>query len=826
MLKNRLQLQAGVVAATVTLPNGSDEVIAEWAKENGAGGQSAILFGSSDMLLMSPEVYEFDRSRNEKKIGRTVNNYHAAILRDLHWNGEPRLFRALSFLRAQRPEYERLSLEQLEQLIEEFEVICTRHDVACRVLLGYGWADLYLYFSSEELDRLFSAVVACRTVSLKTGGAGVFRNAFTIVGIDVDRQTKATVATELVRPKISLRVEPSELRDLIENRLPGQFPSEEWKVTVTSGKRDIFIIPHESIPFGTFWDAHSQWRRQIGLPNSPIYKMETHFDFAPSVVLPDNSATGRSTPCQCQESASALEEAFLIAVRECKSMGPGLARSFDGLARLYLEALDDADSCCDFDAAAAHYFGQRRLFREYQDLCEQAQKTIGDDSAEALRIRRRRDLIRDVLDRLEISSVFIFHQEQNGSYADLLSRSERVSLYRGGMQKINSVLLMAIDSLIERYDLPLCPMLCWWPAGQIQSERPIGVIKVPVYFLHQPEVALFLIIHELGQLAAYEYYRKLDIPPVARITRQFSELDAQMLRDAAIQDPRVQMPREGANPTLDQLGIPGPSSESRGMIWFSGQAERFRIDTGKLITDMWADVFLLRVGFSHDTNGLLNFLFEQFLSLLILEKETASSTVRIVQFVARLITVLAVEHRLAREENPGNSDITEAEINRARHGAMLYLDDAFRFPRFAEQIAEEEKNLQAGQAAPVSLVDKFLDESVVGKAADIAFGYRSYLTDVMAYTAKYNVEPDTPPADLNDLKQGVLAQIDPSRIPSYFRAYLALGRIGSTTKPNEQRTPEEIEENRRLFLARSALVSSILASYDRKPRLPIAKNGL
>src|SRR5207248_9228061 len=147
-------------------------------------------------------------------------------------------------------------------------------------------------------------------------------------------------------------------------------------------------------------------------------------------------------------------------------MGPGLRNSFHGLARLYLEALDGGEGCCDFDAAAAHFFSQRALFLEYQKLCEDAEGMTGSDRAEAQITRRRRDLLRDVIDRLEVSSVFIFNQEQNGTYSDLLSRSERVSLYRGGMQKINVALLIAIVNLIERTGLSILPMLCWWPAGQ------------------------------------------------------------------------------------------------------------------------------------------------------------------------------------------------------------------------------------------------------------------------------------------------------------------------------------------------------------------------
>src|SRR5207248_9698120 len=94
------------------------------------------------------------------------------------------LFRAWSFFRAQRPEYERLTVDRLEKLIEKFRPICERYDLSCRVLLGYGWADLYLDLSSELLNPLFSAVVACRAVTLDDPPApGVFHNAFTIVGV-------------------------------------------------------------------------------------------------------------------------------------------------------------------------------------------------------------------------------------------------------------------------------------------------------------------------------------------------------------------------------------------------------------------------------------------------------------------------------------------------------------------------------------------------------------------------------------------------------------------------------------------------------------------
>lgn len=776
-----MKLLSGVVAATVTLPKGSDGAIQGWWSE-AHKNEGVILFGASDLLLITADVFQFEELGNEPT-GRTANTYLATVLANDQDPDRRGLFRAWSFFRTQRPAYERLTVDRLERLVAKFAPICGAYNVTCSVLLGYGWADIYLDLSSDSLNSLFAAIVACRAVTLDDPPAGVFHNAFTIVGVDFDRKDDVENLREEVMPRISLRVEPSELASVIKDVLPQHFSPERWTFTVTSGKRDVFIMPvSSSVPFSEFWEGHRAIRRQIGQVGFPVHKLETHFDFKTDIVIAEPQQTKPSSRCSCSNDGKKVELKFDAAAKQCDRMGPGLRNSFHGLARLYLEALDGGEGCCDFDAAAAHFFSQRALFLEYQKLCQAAKAMAGSTTAEAQRMRRRRELLRDVIERLEVSSVFIFNQEQNGTYSDLLSRSERVSLYRGGMQKINVALLIAIDNLIARCDLSIWPMLCWWPAGQIQSERPTGVIKVPVFYLHRPEVAFFLIIHELGQLVAYDYYRRQPVGAVDEtLPLVLTKYDIRFLSSGNISS-------GNADPRRDLVEY----AENRG------------VDTGKFITDIWADVFLLRVGFSGDPHWWRNFLFEQFLDLVRSEHGLTSVNVRCVHFVARLICLSAATLTLAaNRDGPDRFRIQAADLSTARSATRLYLDKLATAARFKQLVTEQDS------------VDEILaDEAVIDKATDIADRYRPWISEAMAHVDAIVADAEAPSEKIEEIKDGTLIEIDSAQITSYFRALLNI---------QEQAVDATNDEKRALFLARSALISSILGSCERQPRLPKEK---
>lgn len=788
-----VDLRYGVVAATVTLAKGSDDAIADWL-DDVPEKEGVLLFGSSDLLVITSNVSQFDGSGREAT-GRTANTYLAASLDGIGDGGRPRMFRALSFLRAQRPQYERFSSETLENLRAQFKAICQRYGVSCRILLGYGWADLYLDLGSEQISPLFRAIVGCRSVMLKAEpecpAPGVFHNAFTIVGVAWSRRNEVEQLDEEVRPKISLRVEPTELTDLIKNPecLRKHFPREVWDISITSGKRDIFILPRRPVRFGDFWIAHREIRRSIGEERPSIHKMETHFDFGEEILAPSQDFT---TPlaCACSGEGAKLAKRFREAAEKCDEMGPGLKKSFDGLANLYEEALDARDSCCDFDAAAANYFSQRALFREYHELWKAAEQEGASDSAEAQRRRRRRSLLHDVIDRLEVSSVFIFNQEQNGSYSDLLSRSERVSLYRGGMQKINVALLIAIDNLVRRQNLPIWPMLCWWPAGQIQSERPIGVIKVPVYFLHRPEVAFFLIIHELGQLTAYDYYRKQPPPPPEDEKLGLTPEDRRFARSEF----KALLTTKGLQRILVDRAETQDTAE---------YAENRGIDAGKFITDLWADAYLLRMGFRNDVGACRDFLFEQFLELVRGEHGLFPLRARSVQFVARLICVAAATLKID-ERSAGKewSAITMDDLKHARFVTRQYLDDARAAGRFEAWTGK-------GEDIHVTL------RIVLPAAANLASDYSDWVDEALQHVESFTPDEEASPANLEKIKNGTLTEIVPSEITSYFRALLDI---------QEPPAGASDEEKRPLFLARAALISSILASCERVPRLPIEES--
>jgi len=766
-----LRIRAGTVAATVSLPNGFDENpdpprSGDWNKS-----RNILLFGSSDLLRIYSDQFDFDSRHSD--VGRTINYYHAADLGVLHTPGAEGMFRALSFFRLQRPEYAHLTLGNLQTTLERFTHVSQQFNVECRALLGLGWADLYLDLSADELDTLFGAIASYRAVVLDDHAA-LFRNAFTVVGVDLAHVERAKASSQLVHPTISLRVAPSKLADVVQDYLPRFFPDTEWKTQITTGKRDLVISPHAKIPFSEFWAAHRDLRLNLGTTNR-IYKVETHFDF-PTDIITTAPPHAVSNGCACGDVSTNKTSAFMLSVTQCgRGIGRGLKQSLNGLAELYRDALQDRDSCCDFDAAAAHYYAQQVVIDEYRALSPESDTASFD----------RYHLLREAIERLDVSALVIFHQEQNGSYTDLLSRSERVSLYRGGMQKLTSVLLLTMDALIERHSLGITPMLCWWPAGQIQSERPISVIKVPVHYLNEPEVALFLIIHELGQLTAY--HSRLRVPDDVAPTREVpvegvihvavTSTDSNFTKDVGIDLPLGSVVDIPVGPRVSAAD----DEESAGRAFREYFADR-AADTGKLFTDIFADVFLLRIGFNDDLSLCADFLLDQFLKLEDVLEMSPDGEKQAVQLFTRLIyTVIATS--ILRDPT-ANREVSLADVRLGREMVLTYFRGAAR------------ERLKLDSAAARLL----LNSAVVDDATNQCVLWRRWLDVVVAKVSQYEREPAGGEVAT---KPGEIVPIETEQVVARFRQLLLPDGVPQDT----------------LFLQRTGLLASVLTSLQPSPRL-------
>lgn len=766
-----VKLSDGVVAITMSLTRGSNDAVLQAGTPSSAR-QSILLFGSSDLLLIQRGTdFETDTTVLSN-VARTANWYHALSLETLHTDDRPRPFRGLAFFRLHRPRLDRPTLFRLTSILEQFGAICSAKDVAAEALLGYGWADLYLDLRADRFDRLFETVAACRAIQMD--GHSVFRNSFTIAGVDLSLLEQAKTSHELIRPSMALRVAPSELSRMIRTELRAYFPEGQWRFEIATGKRDVVVTSIEPIRFCDFWSIHEQVRTLIG-DDARVYKVETHLQFEPESILGAPGPPAEPpTRCSCARNGRALQKSFNHAIDGCReSIGQGLKQSYKGLSHLYRETLEDRDNCCDFDAAAAHFFSQKKVIGEYMEIADYVRSVRTVYRSGEIQARRRWDLYREAFERLDISSMIIFQQEQNGSYTDLLTRSERVSLFRGGMQKINTVLLAAIDSLREQYELNVLPMLCWWPAGQIQSERPIGVIKVPVFFLYQPEIAMFLIIHELGQLSAYEYLRTRaddgtpmdDEPPFDPSAQDIEDMKKLLIRTDPLPTPERY---------LDIL-------EERGR------------DTGKVLTDMFADLFLLHVGFGNDMDAVRVFLFEQFLrSEHTLEPESPRGKAYCVFLVARLIAMFAANERLAVDPAP-TSPFTFRELIDAKDDAITFLDRAIRLRRF-RSLFDERPRLHA----------VVTDTAVVDRAAGIVEREQRWIRIAIEFAERFARKARYGrPRGRSSLVSGNVVQIDPNRIPDYFRTLLEISEEDADT----------------LFRARAALTTSVLTSCDPRRRL-------
>ena len=731
-----------------------------------------LLFGSSDLLLITRKPTFEEAAFAFDEVGRTANWYYALsleVLKDHH--DQPRPFRGFAFFRLHRPKFEQPTIGRLEKILEQFRAICKATDAAAEVSLGYGWADLYLDIRSTSFQSLFATVTACRAIELEEHP--VFRNSFTIVGIDLKFKNEAAKSTEKVRPSLALRVEPADLQFVLTELRKDYFPGNHWRFEITSGKRDIVITAEKDIPFDEFWTVHGRLRERIGVAGSSIHKVETHLQFPPEKLLPPQKRPMHPPMvCNCRAGGTSAQKLFVEALLSSNdSIGVGLKQSYRGLADLYHETLEDQDSCCDFDAAAAHFFSQSRLLERYRQLCNYIAEVKGSYPAQERQARQCAAVYRDAFNRLDISSMIIFQQEQNGSYFDLLTRSERVSLFRGGMQKINTVLLTAIASLVDRHALPVFPMLCWWPAGQIQSERPIAVIKVPVFFLHRPETALFLIIHELGQLTTYEYLRNLEERNEA----------------IAFDDDDV---LKGLGISTNGVDLPSPERHL-------GRLGELKQDLGILITDVFADFFLLRVGFAGSRQETFEFLFEQFLPLeQTSEPQSADRDKYCKHLVVRLIALQIGIERLARDPADTQAEIGFHELENARKAVFKFLNLAVRSGRYKSlldmrpQLHIEIRNPFVGAVA----LDTIKDMEANG----------GWLRHAIRFAQKFSlISPPAALPGIDDIPSGHLAEIDRRWIAEYFRDLL------------------NISEDE-LFYARTALTASVLTSCEPIRRLPTA----
>jgi len=754
-----LEIRSGVIAATLALRSGRDTIPLQTDLYVPPERENAILFGASDLLVMADMKTGFDDADAFLgATGRALNWYSAVSLGHIYGDNEPRLFRGLSFLRFHRPQYESLTLAQLDSLLSQFRRISELRNVSCEVLLAYGWADVYLDIRSGSLRDLISAVTQYRAAEIDDGRP-LLRNGFTVVGVDLRRMDAASKHDELVRPTVTLRVSPSALGDVLDNVIPRYFEVDgsrlDVNVDVTTGKRDILVTPAQRLPFHAFWSIHQKLINGLA-DDFPIQKIETHFQFSQEELAIPRREKRPAVHCPCATNAELHAQRFLQSVEASTELGD-LKRSFEGLAHLYVEALKDADSCCDFDAAAGHYFSQYRLIDQYEQLTKAVQASPYD-----LKLARRWDLHRQAMERLDISSLFIFHQEQNGSYVDLVSRSERVSLFRGGMQKINAVLLSAIHTIIDEYGLPIAPMLCWWPAGHIQSERPTGVIKVPISYLYQPEVALMLIIHELGQLTAYARADEF-FPDQRQMRSNILPFDLEKVR-------RTVRVRRELFAVLEDLSRP----------------------EGMLIADIMADAFLLRVGFADDLISTRRFLFEQFIrSEYSRAPRTQSGERYCVHVVARFIFLVVAAQAFVHDRTA--DEISKSDLELGRDTTIDFLKEALSDDRY-------ELRVRRPQLSDVLRSEETFKEAM--RRMDVA---KHYMSGVLQSFAPIKPRDLGEPQGLKNVFEGVLADMRAEDIViSFHMLYLAAQRS---------------EDKEAVFNARSALIASALGSQKPRRRL-------
>jgi hypothetical protein len=776
-----LNISSGVVFGTVQLQFGNQsdiellQAVQNQRPEQDPKPAGVSLLGPADLLIYIEGVFDFRSETNLLRAHGHMPNWHLAVALNTSASSASRNFRTIGFFRFERPAYESVTTSDLSALLSTIERTSAEYGISSRVLLGFGWADLYIDMRGDELAAIYRCMAACRALTLPNGGR-VFRNAFSVIGFEVPATEHLETSRQLVRPSIALRIAPDQLSTVIQRirKLTELFG---WHVDVSPGKRDLSLRPAESIELARFLRAHRAVRSLNVSPEEPVRKIETRIYFSPdelgidAAIVPtigDQAFIG----CQCLEDGKKASDRFLSVIDNWHVMHQGLAQSFTGLAHLYREALQDRDSCCDYDQAAAHFFSQAEFLERYRELSNRVA------ASSDLTVRREWQQMRESVGLLDILSIAMFNQEQNGSYADLLSRSERMPLFSGGMQKLNSVLYSAIAPIVKACRLSTSPVLCWWPVGHVQVVRPLSIIKVPIFYVYEPEVALFLMIHEVGQLFALQNDASVDLSdPVTKARYE----DFLRLFGRAIKGNTQRLEEEG------QL----PRSTPRAQDTYHSRST----DAGLLLTDLYADFVMLRVTLQHDLNRFIQFALRQYL---VSEYSTSASKVSVRTYAFMVLArtyAAAFACRLARR--PDLNSIAQLPYDATAASAGVYFHLVMEMP-------DLQPILDDRPAAKTDLLDPQLHADVCAllrtpllqDRMDFSFNKTKDLPSLSNFSA--------PPQGSTELAKGRMTQLDADRLAEYCDALLHLPRVTET-------------QRRTLFRARSAFVMSALASA-RPPR--------
>jgi hypothetical protein len=218
-------------------------------------------------------------------------------------------------------------------------------------------------------------------------------------------------------------------------------------------------------------------------------------------------------------------------------------------------------------------------------------------------------------------------------------------------------------------------------------------------------------------------------------------------------------------------------------------------DLGVLITDMFADSYLLAVGFSDHFRRMGTFLFEQFLRLEeTAEPESLSAFKLTVSLFARLLAMAIAKNRRASCIS-SDVPIAQSELRQARGDVTHFLTHAVYHPRFASLLTERRKRVR------ITVRDVVVEREAIRLVTMAERAIRMASDFSARFTGPASLSKADPP-NAAAIERGEVTEIERTRITDYFGRLLDI---------------EDSDE--RLFRARAALVASVLISCEPRRRL-------
>jgi hypothetical protein len=467
-------------------------------------------------------------------------------------------------LRLRRAIYAYAGAEGL--IVQKLRALLEAHGIDASILGGLGWSDIILdgRLQVEQMREFIRFLVTVHElhlpiVGIPNGKLPVFQRILTLFGY-VPGGAVPTAAG--LRHMTFVRAKPGHLEQS-RAALRAEFPSPLYRIAFIDGKSDFVVSLAEqppapflggaSVPAG---DDPTLLQRQERLSainvDASLQRLETHLlltDIDDIVVEAEACAVWPiARPAQHHDCTCATHSVNLDPVqRPFNALPIGLRQAIQNLLLLFTSALKDPTTCCDsFPAIAACEASLITLLKSLDAVVkdlpsvpmtkEQLQQLSLDDAFallnkemdEAERFQKRYpagiDVHKFMAERFKYLEDWhhyaerVLSQRIVGSFEAMLGHTDRVTTYRGGVQKF----LQLADGLVRDFtrliiaDAESLPFTTLYDSVHtIVSMRGGFFIRIPVRHVFTLPLGIADLWHEVGVTIFNLRYDPKDVATLA-----------------------------------------------------------------------------------------------------------------------------------------------------------------------------------------------------------------------------------------------------------------------------------------------------------------------